>query len=106
MRLSEPTKRGRAERSTAAGRRRRSGKRFERFATDVLRLTMDGYDDDDNDLDNLVENRGHDEEDADDERQRQNDEREGLGDGEAAEEKVVPVKIRVKKPQPKLDPAR
>jgi len=69
---------------------------------------MDGYDDDDNDgdndLDNLVENRGH--EDADDERRRENVEREGLGGGEAAEEKAVPVKIRVKKPQPKLDPAR
>lgn len=63
---------------------------------------MDGYDDD-NDLDNLVENRGleHDEAEEDNGRQQWDD-----GEKTAAEAKAVPVKIRVKKPQPKLDPAR
>lgn len=54
-----------------------------------------------NDLDDLFEHRMHEDDNEDLARQDDLNEQE-----QNIEEKVVPVKIRVKKPQPKLDPAR
>lgn len=54
-----------------------------------------------NDLDDLFEHRMH-EDDNEDLSQQDNTN----GQEENTDEKVVPVKIRVKNPQPKLDPAR
>lgn len=54
-----------------------------------------------NDLDDLFEHRMLDDVNEDLAQQDNPNEQ-----GQNAEEKVVPVKIRVKNPQPKLDPAR
>lgn len=63
---------------------------------------MDDYDD--NDLDNLVERHVGDEVSEFLEQQMQQlvDENQG----EIEEKRIVPVKVRVKRPQPKLDPER
>lgn len=63
---------------------------------------MDDYDD--NDLDNLVERHVGDE--VSEFLELQQQQLVDAEQGDAEEKRIVPVKVRVKRPQPKLDPER